>query len=89
MADEPRDRVRSVEASTAFNGIDFVEVVAPRALHVHFLNAVAIADPAIAATIDGGDFVLDEASVGLCVAGDQAPQGAVLILATQPQVSGL
>jgi hypothetical protein len=37
----------------------------------------------------GGDFVLDEASVGLCVAGDQAPQGTVLILATQPQVSGL
>ena len=57
MAGEPRDRVRSVEASTAFNGIDFVEVVAPRVLHVHFLNAVAIADPAIAATIDGGDRV--------------------------------
>jgi len=57
MAGEPRDRVRSVEASTAFNGVDFVEVVAPRVLHVHFLNGVAIADPAIAATIDGGDRV--------------------------------
>jgi hypothetical protein len=35
------------------------------------------------------DFVLDEASVGLCLAGDQAPQGVALILATQPDVSGL
>lgn len=37
----------------------------------------------------GGDFALNEASVGLCLAGTQAPQGAVLIVATQPQVSGL
>jgi hypothetical protein len=37
----------------------------------------------------GGDFVLNEASVGLCVAGDKATQGAVLITATQPLVSGL
>src|SRR6516165_8415799 len=57
MADEPRDRIRAVEASTAYNGIDFVEVVAPRKLHVHFLNAVAAADPAITATLDGGDSV--------------------------------
>jgi len=35
------------------------------------------------------DFTLTEASVGLCVAADQAVQGTVLILATQPQVSGL
>ena len=37
----------------------------------------------------GGDFALNEASVGLCVAGDQTPQGTVLIAATQTQVSGL
>jgi hypothetical protein len=37
----------------------------------------------------GGDFVLNEASVGLCLAGDQAPQGTVLIVATQPRASGL
>jgi hypothetical protein len=36
-----------------------------------------------------GDFVLNESSVGLCIAGDETPQGSVLILATQPQVSGL
>jgi hypothetical protein len=36
-----------------------------------------------------GDFTLTEASVGLCVAPDQAVQGTVLITATQPQVSGL
>ena len=35
------------------------------------------------------DFVLNEASVGLCLAGDLAPQGVVLIAATQPRVSGL
>jgi hypothetical protein len=35
------------------------------------------------------DFTLSEASVGLCIAGDAAVQGAVLILFTQPQVSGL
>jgi hypothetical protein len=36
-----------------------------------------------------GDFTLSESSVGLCVAADQAVQGAVLIAFTQPQVSGL
>lgn len=35
------------------------------------------------------DFVLTEASVGLCVAPDQAVQGTVLITATQPQVQGV
>lgn len=37
----------------------------------------------------GGDLALNEASVGLCAAGDQTPQGAVLITATQALVSGL
>jgi len=37
----------------------------------------------------GGDFVLNEASVGLCLAASQAPQGAVLIAMTQPTASGL
>ncbi|SRR5260370_20028748 len=36
-----------------------------------------------------GDVTLTEASVGLCVAPDQAVQGTVLITATQSQVSGL
>jgi hypothetical protein len=35
-----------------------------------------------------GAFALTEESVGLCVAADQAVQGTVLIVATQPQVSG-
>ena len=35
-----------------------------------------------------GDFTLNEESVGLCIAADGAPQGAVLISFTQPQVSG-
>ena len=37
----------------------------------------------------GSDFVLNEASVGLCLAATQAPQGSVLIASTQPSVSGL
>src|SRR5437763_523053 len=35
------------------------------------------------------DFTLNESSVGLCKAGDQAPQGTVLINFTQPRVSGI
>ena len=35
-----------------------------------------------------GDFTLSESSVGLCVAGDQAPQGTVIISNTQQDVSG-
>jgi hypothetical protein len=37
----------------------------------------------------GGDFVLNEASVGLCLAATRAPQGTVLIPQTQPRSSGL
>jgi hypothetical protein len=33
--------------------------------------------------------VLNEASVGLCLAATQAPQGTVLIAATQPAAAGL
>lgn len=36
-----------------------------------------------------GDFNLNETSVGLCVAADQAVQGTVLINSTQPRVAGL
>ena len=36
-----------------------------------------------------GDFTLTEASVGLCIAADQGVQGTVLIVATQPRVSGV
>jgi hypothetical protein len=35
-----------------------------------------------------GDFTLSENSVGLCLAGTQAPQGTVLINFTQSQVTG-
>jgi hypothetical protein len=35
-----------------------------------------------------GDFNLTEESMGLCVAADQAVQGTVLIILTQPQVAG-
>jgi hypothetical protein len=37
----------------------------------------------------GGDFVLNESSVGLCLAATQAPQGAALILQTQLKAEGL
>jgi hypothetical protein len=35
-----------------------------------------------------GDLVLTQASVGLCVAGTQAPQGSVVIASTQANASG-
>jgi hypothetical protein len=37
----------------------------------------------------GGDPTLTEASVGLCCAATQAPQGPVTIASTQPRVSGV
>ena len=37
----------------------------------------------------GGVPVLNDASVGLCLAGDQAPQGTVQIVSTQSKASGL
>jgi hypothetical protein len=36
-----------------------------------------------------GDFVLHEESVGLCLSGTQAPQGTVMIGATQSEGGGL
>jgi hypothetical protein len=35
-----------------------------------------------------GDYTLTVASVGLCVAADQATQGPVVIVVTQPRVAG-
>ena len=61
---EPRDRVLAVIASAGnadpadrYNGIDFVEVVNPLTLVVHFLNGVVVADPALMVAISGGDSV--------------------------------
>ena len=56
MADT-KDRVGALIGSNQFNGIDFVEVVPPRTLRVHFLNPVKVADASLAATINGGDSV--------------------------------
>ena len=41
-----------------------------------------------AVRVIAGGAVLNQSSVGLCIAADQAPQGTVLIAATQAQVSG-
>ena len=43
--------------------------------------------PGLASTC-GGAATLTEASVGLCIAADGAPQGSVLITASQPSVAG-
>ena len=37
----------------------------------------------------GGNFVLNENSVGMCMAATQAPQGTVMITATQAKVDGV
>jgi hypothetical protein len=36
-----------------------------------------------------GDFALAQDSIGMCLAGDQAPQGTVLIQSTQARVAGV
>jgi hypothetical protein len=52
-----KDRALAIIASTTYNGIDFVEVAAPRTLIVHFLNKVAVTDPTLTAAITGGDSI--------------------------------
>jgi hypothetical protein len=54
---EPRNRLQLVIESTTVNGIDFIELktVDATTLYVHFLNAVNINVPGIAASIRGGD----------------------------------
>jgi len=44
--------------------------------------------PAAQSTISGS-LTLTEASVGLCLAATQAPQGPVMIVSAQPNVTGL
>jgi hypothetical protein len=53
----------------------------------HPCTTVQWIEPAASSRVSG-DFTLTEASVGLCVAADQAPQGPVSIVMTQPRVSG-
>ena len=52
-----KDRALAIIASATINGIDYVEVLPPRTLRVHFLNRIPVADPAIAARITGGDSI--------------------------------
>ena len=44
--------------------------------------------PAAQSTV-GGNPTLTEASLGLCLAATQAPQGPVVVASTQPSVSGM
>ena len=54
-----RDRLERLVASTALNGIDFVEVASPdqRTLRVHFVNTVSVAGTIAGASITGGETV--------------------------------
>ena len=56
---EPKDRKSQLLQSTAWNGIDFVEVAndAQTELRVHFLNGVALQSPIVAPTITGGESI--------------------------------
>jgi hypothetical protein len=56
---EPKDRKSQLLQSTAWNGIDFVEVAndAQTALRVHFLNGVTLQPPISAPTIRGGETI--------------------------------
>lgn len=53
------DRFIALQASTQWNGVDFVELdpIDHTILRVHFLNAVTVDAPSLAASISGGDRV--------------------------------
>lgn len=57
MTVQARDRYIALQQSSAFNGVDFIEVDAAdrTILRVHFLNQVPVAQPGIKALITGGD----------------------------------
>jgi Baseplate J-like protein len=59
MATSTKDRLEALLASTALNGIDFVEVASAdqRTLRVHFLNAVAVAGTVSNPQITGGESI--------------------------------
>jgi hypothetical protein len=54
----------------------------------HPCMSIQWVQPAARSTLSGNP-TLTEASTGLCVAADQAPQGPVMINSTQPKVTGL
>lgn len=58
------------------------------ALVPHPCTQVQWVQPAARSRVSS-DYTLTEASVGLCVAADQSPQGPVVIVVTQPRVAGL
>ncbi len=57
MTAPARDRFIALQSSTSLNGVDFAELdpADPTLLHVHFLNAVTVDAPGLAATVTGGD----------------------------------
>ena len=63
-------------------GCPFIVALAP-----HPCVQVRWVQPAARSQVSG-DYTLTEASVGLCVAADQAAQGPVVIVVTQPRVAG-
>lgn len=71
MGTPSRDRFLALRQSGTLNGIDFVELVVgqPGELQVHFVNAVAVDEPGITATITGGDRI-PEVAVAPIAAGD-------------------
>jgi hypothetical protein len=63
-------------------GCPFVVGTAP-----HPCVSIQWVQPALRSTLSGNP-TLTEASLGLCVAADQSPQGPVMISSTQPNVTG-
>ena len=61
MTQPARDRFIALQASTTWNGVDFVEVdvVDPTILRVHFINTTDVKQAGMAATISGGDRIPD------------------------------
>ena len=59
MTTPAKDRFIALQASSSLNGVDFVELdeLDPAILRVHFVNAVTVDDPSLAAAVTGGDSI--------------------------------
>jgi hypothetical protein len=79
---DSKDRLLAVAASSAYNGVDFVDVSAPTTLIVHFLNGVAIADPNLTVAITGGDSIPTVATAPITPADWHTAAGKLLLTLT-------
>lgn len=84
-------QMRATAASPILRGSDtYIVAGCPFSIGPDYSPCVSVQWVQTATRVKAGsDFVLNQSSVGLCLAATQAPQGTVLILQTQPRAEGL